>query len=226
MPGVLPTCSAPAAGSRGPLPAEPCVAPIVTSPGPPPAAPRAGGESRQPRECFSRLRPAREPAGPLARGCGGAPRGRPEPGRTKPALSSPPQRDFVLPGPGRPRRQPIVPANAPGRRRNTSILHGKKRIVIPHLQKYFLCSCPWQRPAADACHRVNGSGGACGPSPGSISDMRLSDSIRSLVLSNRQAPVMFTFSANVFLGGRGCESPHTADGLPTSTAWSDFLPTA
>lgn len=184
MPGVLPTCSAPAAGSRGPLPAEPCVAPIVTSPGPPPAATGAGGRSPQPRECFSRLRPAREPAAPPARGCGGAPRGRPEPGRTKPALSSPPQRDFVLPGPGRPRRQPIMPVNAPGRRRNTSILPGKKRIVIPPLQKYFLCSCPWQRPAADACHRINRSNGAGDPSPNSISDMRLSDSVHSPDLSD------------------------------------------
>lgn len=37
---MVPTCSAPAAGSRGPLPAEPCVAPIVTSPG---RRPRSGG---------------------------------------------------------------------------------------------------------------------------------------------------------------------------------------
>lgn len=167
--------------------------------------------------------PPRQRTGPAAgEGLRPSPRGRPEPGRTKPALSSPPQRDFVLPGPGRPRRQPIMPVNAPGRRRNTSILSGKKRIVIPRLQKYFLCSCPWQRPAADACHRINGSDGGCGPSPGSISDRRLSGSIHSPVLSDRHAPVIATFSASVFLGGRGCESPCTANGLFTSTALVRF----
>lgn len=122
-------------------------------------------------------------------------------------------------GPAAPRRQPIKPANAPGRRRNIFILPGKKRIVILHLQKYFLYSCPWQRPVADACHSANGRDEPCGPSPGSVSDVRLSDSIHGPVLSHQSfLPFLFV----CFQEDADFKAPPTPDGFPKSAASVGF----
>lgn len=97
--GRLPTCSSPVAGPRGSLPAEPCVAPMVTWPGHP-----------LPQAITAEPTALHTPAGKgwrEPRGGGGG--GGQSPAQTKPALRSPPQRDFVPPGSGRP-QPPANPA--------------------------------------------------------------------------------------------------------------------
>lgn len=93
--GRLPTCSAPPAGSRGSLPAEPCIAPIVTSLARalPPLAPAARPASRRPDPpaagtLLPRLAPAAR-EGPEGTGQAAGRQGRPEPARDKAGTKEP-----------------------------------------------------------------------------------------------------------------------------------------